>query len=87
VLQPPNPVAGAATERSPVVADYPADVILDTVSRELGRDQRGLEDPPWVGPWPTGGSLSPPEARKTALTAVLGVWGPVWRNPRPWDRL
>ena len=28
VLQPPNPVAGATGERSPVVADDPADVIL-----------------------------------------------------------
>ena len=50
MLQPPNPVAGATAERSPVVADDPDDVIpRRTASRDLGRDRRGLEDPPVDG--------------------------------------
>jgi len=72
---------------SSVVADFPVDVILNgPPAGSIAVTGAGLRSRPWVGPWPTGGSLSkpvPPEARKTALTAILGVWGPVWRNPRP----
>ncbi|MCY4434822.1 MAG: hypothetical protein OXE45_14255 [bacterium] len=71
-----------------VVANDPVAVILDgPVSRERGRDRRGLEDPPVRGSladWVAAPSKGP---RKTALTAILGVWGTVWRNPRPQDRL
>jgi len=50
VLHPPNPVAGATGERSPVVADDPADVILNgPLAGRVGRDRRGLEDPPLGG--------------------------------------
>ena len=45
---------------------------------------------PWASPWPTGWPGSPPEpyqARKPTLTAILGVLGVVWRNPRPQNRL
>ena len=36
-MHPPNPVAGAAAERCPVLADDPADMILDApASWELG---------------------------------------------------
>ena len=53
VLQPPSPVAGATVERSPVVADDPADVILNgPLAGRVGRDRPGLEDPP------VGGSLA-----------------------------
>ena len=46
MLHLPNPVAGAAAERCPVLADDPADVILvGPASRELGRDRRRCEEP------------------------------------------
>ena len=87
-----RPVAGAAAERFPSGADGPADAILaGPGSRELGHDLRGRQDPP------VGESLAdrvarepPPEpyqARKPTLTAILGVLGVVWRNPRPQNRL
>ena len=76
---------------APAVADDQADVIPRLpASRELGRDRRGLEDPPVGESWADWvaairvmlppNTLSSPE---TALTAILGVWGAVWRNPRP----
>ena len=50
VLQPPSPVAGATAERSPVVADDPADVILDgPPAGSLARDRHELEAPPVGG--------------------------------------
>ena len=45
MLHPPNPVAGATAERSPVVADDPADVILDRPpAGSLAVNWRGLEN-------------------------------------------
>ena len=65
------------------MADDPVAVILDgPISRELGRDPRGLEDTPvrgsladWVAAIQGHGPPQAPRARKTALTAILGVWG------------
>ena len=72
MLHPPNPIAGAAPGRFPFVGGDPANAILaEPASRELGR----------------AGAPEPCRARKTALTAILGVWGPVARSPRPQDRV
>lgn len=50
MLHPPSPVAGPRPSAAPVMADDPVAVILDgPVSRELGRDRQGLEDPPVRG--------------------------------------
>ena len=58
----PNPVAGAAAERCPVVADDPADMILDgSASRELGRDRRGREAPPVGESLTDWGATRPPD--------------------------
>ena len=75
VLHPPNPIAWATGERSRVVAD----VILDTISRELGLDQRGLEDPPWVGPLADGWRLiqggAPPRSPENRSHGRSGPFG------------
>ena len=69
MLRPPNPVAGTTAERSPFVADAPADVILvGPAVGNLAGDRRGLEYPP------VGGSLAD-------WVAATGIYVPDW----PWS--
>ena len=85
MLHPTNPVA--VTERCPVVADDPADVILDgPASRELGRDGRGREDPPvgesladWVGPFALVAPGKPLSRQFSGFWRRLGV-SESWRT-------
>ena len=76
VLHLPNPVAGAAAERCPVLADDPADMILDgPASRESGPGSpkaRGAVRRRDL--WPTW-MAAVPRNRRTALTAIPGVLG------------
>ncbi len=84
-----NPSRGRRAERSPL-ARRPCRRDPRRPAGSLALTGAGLRIRPWMGLWPTGGrhpSPVPPEARKTALTAILGVLGAVRRNPRPWDRM
>ena len=87
--RPPNPVAGAAAERCPVVADDPADVILNgPAAGNLVVTGKGVRFRPWGVPADgvaTAGATGPEShrARNTAHTGIPGVPGPVGRNPRP----
>ncbi len=56
VRRPPNPVAGAAAERCPVVADDPADVILNgPAAGNLVVTGKGVRFRPWGSPGRRGG--------------------------------
>ena len=93
---PRSPVAAAAAESWPVVADDPAGHDPSTDPRPAGSlvvTGEGYEDPPVGGPladWVAGipgPATHARRARKTALTSILGVLGAVRRDSSPQDRL